>query len=418
MRHYTSKHILLTFLVLTVYLSPLSAQEKNLAWFIGKGTQNSPLLKDLQNQQYANLIDSIRILAGYKPQVIGVSTNNYAPVIKGWGYDGAITNGTHFSQLLVASQQLVSRENLQNKFEAIQILNQSLRNTGKITEQDLTKSITAQYINTYGVWLQYGFHTEMLSLLKKEETLLRNLTTKGVYRQTDYLSFLVTVQQEDLRISQLQIQYQNEYASLNYLCGINDTTTLPLPKPEIELAIVPEAENTVFYHQYQLDSLQIKNSNALVEYNYKPKVSLYADGGYLSSFTEQVYKNFGTSLGINITVPIYDGKQKKMQHDKLTIAEQTRQQYRDYFKIQFSQQIAQLAQQLQATRQLIGQSNKQIRYTEALVEANRKLLEAGDVRMADYILAIGNYLTAKNFITQYTLNEMQLINQINYWNKK
>lgn len=417
MQYNRIKSILVFFLLVFIKTTPLWAQEKNLDWFISTGSQNSPLLKDLQNQQYANLIDSMRILAGFKPQVNGVSTNSYAPVIKGWGYDGAITNGTNFSQLIVASQQLASKENLHNKFESIQILNQSLQNAGKISEQDLTKSITAQYISAYGIWQQYAFHNDMLTLLKKEENILRNLTEKGIYRQTDYLSFLVTLQQEELQISQLTVQYQNEFASLNYLCGITDTTTVTLAKPDIQLSVVPQAENTVFYKQYQLDSLQLKNSNALIDYNYKPKVNVYADGGYLSSFAEQAYRNFGTSFGVNITVPIYDGKQKKMQHDKLSIAEQTRQQYRDYFKKQFSQQIAQLSQQLQSTRQLIGQTNKQIKYTETLVEANRKLLETGDARMADYILAIGNYLSTKNIITQYTLNEMQLINQINYWNK-
>ena len=156
----------------------------------------------------------------------------------------------------------------------------------------------------------------------------------------------------------------------------------------------------------------------MVEFNYKPKVNLYADAGYLSSFADLPYKNFGTSFGVNITVPIYDGNQKKMQHDKLSIAEQTRQNYRDYFKKQFDQQVAQLAQQLQATQQLINQTDKQIKYTQTLIEANRKLLETGDVRMADYILAIGNYLTTKNLVTQNTINKLQLINQINYWNKK
>ena len=107
-----------------------------------------------------------------------------------------------------------------------------------------------------------------------------------------------------------------------------------------------------------------------------------------------------------------------MQHDKLNIAELTRKNYSDHFKTQFQQQIAQLTQQLLSTQQLITQANQQIKYTETLIEANRKLLESGDVRITDYILALGNYLSAKNIITQNTINKFQIINQINYWNKK
>jgi glutaredoxin 2 len=124
------------------------------------------------------------------------------------------------------------------------------------------------------------------------------------------------------------------------------------------------------------------------------------------------------SGGVSITVPIYDGKQKKMQQDKISIAEQTRQNYRDYYRKQFSQQIAQLSQQLNATTQLINQTAPQIKYTETLIEANRKLMETGDARMADYIIAIGNFLTTKNIITQNSINKLQIINQINYWNRK
>ncbi len=394
------------------------AQERTLDGYISAGIQNSPLLKEYQNKQMSNLVDSLRIIAGYKPQVNGVSTNSYAPSYKGWGYDYAITNGANFSELIAVSQKLVSKENINNQQEAIRLLNESLSISGKISEQDLKKSITAQYITTYGDWQQYQFNKQMLDLLQKEESILKKLAEGGIYRQTDYLSFLVTIQQQGLLISQIKIQFQNDFSTLNYLCGVKDTAASTLAAPAIELSILPEAESTVFYKKFQVDSLTLLNSHAQIEYSYKPKVSLYADGGYVSSFAEQPYKNFGFSGGVNIVVPIYDGKQKKMQHDKIAIDEQTRKGYRDFFKTQYEQQLAQLFQQLQSTQQLINQATPQVKYTETLIEANRKLLETGDVRMADYILAIGNYLAAKNIITQNTTNKLQIINQVNYWNRK
>lgn len=393
-------------------------QERSLDYYLNNGIENNPLLKDYRNQQRANLIDSLRILAGYQPQVNAVSSNNYAPSLGGWGYDGAITNGTNFSQLVTVSKQLVSKENLKNQHEAIQLLNESLKTSGKISEQELKRTITAQYISAYGIYQQYNFNNEVLALFKKEQNILKSLAEKGVYRQTDYLSFLVTMQQQELLISQIKIQFQNDFSTLNYLCGLNDTTAVPLKKPEINLSILPDAENSVFYQQFLNDSLKLKNSDALIDYRYKPKVNLYGDGGYLTSFAQQAYKNFGFSLGFNIIVPIYDGRQKKMQHDKISIAEESRQHYRNYFKTQYSQQIAQLFQQLHATEQLIQQSAGQIKYAEALIEVNQKLLETGDAHMADYILAIGNLLNAKNTITQNNINQLQIINQINYWNRK
>jgi hypothetical protein len=55
--------------------------------------------------------------------------------------------------------------------------------------------------------------------LDEEDTLLRKLTQNNVYKQTDYLSFLVTVQQQELATSELQIQYEYDFATLNYLSG-------------------------------------------------------------------------------------------------------------------------------------------------------------------------------------------------------
>ncbi|MDE3236736.1 MAG: TolC family protein [Bacteroidota bacterium] len=393
-------------------------QEKNLEDYIRVGLSNSPFLKDLKNQQLSNAIDSMRLLAGYKPQVNGLSYNYYAPSVNGWGYDVAITNGTNVSQLVVATQKLVSKQNLANQQEAIRLLNESLTVAGKISEQDLKRTIGAQYITAYGDVMQLQFNRQLNGLLHKEEQLLKTLTQKGVYRQTDYLSFLVNLQQQELLITQLNAQYKNDIAALNYVCGIRDTNTVTIAAPIFDSLLLPEAESSVFYRQFDIDSLKLKNQSTQIAFNYKPKVSLYADGGFFSSFAENAYKNFGVSAGVSITVPIYDGKQKKMQFDKINIAEQTRQYYRDYFKTQYQQQVAQLYLQLNNVQQVINEAARQLSFNEALIEANRKLLQTGDLHMPDYILAIANYMNTKNIITQNSITRLQLLNQINYFNRK
>jgi len=106
-----------------------------------------------------------------------------------------------------------------------------------------------------------------------------------------------------------------------------------------------------------------------------------------------------------------------MQYSKLDIAERTRTGYKDFFTKQYDQQIAQLRQQLQATEELIGQINDQVKYSEALIDVNGKLLGTGDVKVADFILALSNYLNAKNLMTQNNITRLQIINQINYFNR-
>lgn len=406
------------FFVLFLIPFQLSAQHKNLDFYINQGFQNSPLLKDYTFQIQGNQIDSQRLRASYLPQVNGTTAGMYAPVVKGWGYDGAVSNLHTFNALAGVSQTLVRKDNLSNQYQSIQLQTLGLQNQGKITEQDLKRSITQQYIAAYGDLLQINFNRELLLLLKEEETILKKLTEKGVYKQTDYLSFLVNIQQQELLIKQLSIQYQNDFATLNYIAGLTDTSFTLLQEPSIALTELPALQQTIYYQQFQIDSLKIKTNDRQIDFSYKPKVNLFADGGYNSSFAITPYKNFGVSAGIAVVVPIYDGKQRKMLHQKSSIAEQNRKSYQDYFSNQYRQQIAQLTQQLMLTEQLIDQSGTQIKYAEGLIKAQQQQLVTGDVRIADYIIAIGNYLNAKNIITQNMINKLQIINQINYWNRK
>ena len=417
--YYDHKMIKYRFLVfLSVICMGAYSQPKNLDFFIASGITKSPLLKDYINQEKSNSIDSLRIDAGYKPQVTASSYNTYSPTYKGWGYESAITNGANFSQLISVNKRLVSKDNLHKQYEAINLQNQSLNVSSKITEQDIRKSVTAQYIVAYGTQQQWMFTTEMLRLLNQEEEILKKLTEKNVYKQTDYLSFLVTLQQQKLSITQIKMLFQNELTTLNYLSGINDTAFVTLSAPDIQPIVIPDIEHTVFYEQYKIDSLKLLNNDAIIELNYKPKVNLFADAGHVSTFMLDPYKNFGFSFGASVVMPIYDGRQKKMQHDKNAISENTRSNYAGYFKSQYKQQIMQQLQQLKLNEQLMGEATAQLKYSEALIEANQKLIVTGDARITDYILAIGNYLSSKNIITQAGINKLQIINEINYWNSK
>lgn len=393
------------------------AQSRPLSYYVDNAKSNSPLLMDYQNQVQASAYDSLLVLAVYKPQVNANSVNSYAPVIKGFGYDGAITNGGNFSALAGVNKQLVNRKVVNAQFQNIQLQNQSLNNLYKITAQELQRTIIAQYIITYGDQQQLNFNREVSLLLTREEAILKKLTQGNVYKQVDYLSFLVTLQQQDLQVKQQLIQFRNDFATLNYLSGITDTAYVELQEPGISISRLPPLTSSVLFEKYNIDSLKLVNQKTLISVNYLPKINLYADAGYNSTLTYQPYKNFGTSLGISATIPIYDGKQKRLQYSKIDIAERTRQQYKNFFVNQYNQQIAQFNQQLTGITELINDVDAKLKFSKSLIEVNGKLLQTGEVRIADYILALNNYLTAKNLITQSSINRLQIINQINFWDK-
>ncbi len=393
------------------------AQTYTLDHYLEIAKSNSPLLKDLRNQIASNQVDSLRLLAGYKTQVNANSAGLYAPIIDGWGYAEAITNNHTLNALLAASQPIISKKNIDAQIAAITLQSQSIGNASKISQQDLKKAITAQYITAYGDLQQYKFNQEVIGLLSQAEQLLKKLTRDNVYHQSDYLTFLVTLKQQQLTVLLSRQLYKNDYTTLNYLAGIADTTMIELQRPDIQKAMLPDPTASIFFKQFQLDSLKLVNGRQLVDFSYKPKINLTADGGYNSDFMGQAYKNFGFSAGFNFTLPIYDGGQRKMQYRKLSLQEETRENYKAFFNTQYHQQIAQLRQQIGESDNLLNQIEEQIKYSESLIKVDTQLMQTGDVRIADFIIAVNNYLAVKNLKTTTTINKLQLINQLNYWNR-
>ncbi|HZW71104.1 MAG TPA: hypothetical protein VFF57_09505, partial [Hanamia sp.] len=167
------------------------AQKKTLDYFINKSVTNDPRISELQNLILANKTDSALIVAGNKLQVTGNGNGYYAPVINGYGYDVAITNGQQLSALVALNKQIYNKRNLSLQFKSLQLQNDSLTNFIAISKQDIKKAIISQYILAYSDQLQLDFNDELISLLTKEEDILKKLTQKNVYKQADYLSFLV-----------------------------------------------------------------------------------------------------------------------------------------------------------------------------------------------------------------------------------
>ncbi|MBC7439327.1 MAG: TolC family protein, partial [Flavobacterium sp.] len=155
-----------------------------------KAQKNSPLLKDLSNQIKSNDIDSLLNKANYKPQISGNLNANYAPILNGYGYDSAITNGQSVSGLVGINQKIIGKGIINSQAESYQLLKEALVLNKKIASKDLSKLIIAQYITASGSAEQIGYNQKMAALLKDEAIILKKLTQNSIYKQTDYLVFL------------------------------------------------------------------------------------------------------------------------------------------------------------------------------------------------------------------------------------
>ena len=387
---------------------------QSLDFYINKGLDNSPLLKDLSNQLLTGKLDSLLIQASYKPQVNQVSQVMYVPSSTNFGYDQAITNGGNYSAVLNVVQPLFNKKIRNNQFQSISLLNQTIEADAKISANDLKQGITSQYLTAYANYTLIQFNQSTLNLLNNEQGLLKSLADQGIYPQTDLMNLSISVTTQKITIRQAFIQYKNSLAVLNFICGINDTSTIILNKPDISLHNSFNMANSPAMIKFRVDSLKNVNSKLLIDLNYRPKLSAFADAGFMATQPQNIPHNFGTSFGLNFSLPVYDGKQRKLQYDKTLLAENSRLDNKAFYTSQYKQQINQLTEQLKLTEDLILSIRNQLSGQEKLIALYKIEIEKGLVRFLDFLTTVNNYTQTKNTLTVSEMNRLQIINQMNY----
>ncbi len=405
------------FTLLFCFLTLSGLSQRTLQQFVDEARLRSPLLRGYEAQILQLRLDSAILQATLKPQVAFVSNNLYAPVIKGYGYDEAITNLTQLSGLVQVSKNFLRSGAIAAQFRTLSLQSQALRDTIQLSIRDLVRTITDQYITAYSDLLTLNYSRNLFDLLKSEEVALKKLAENSIIKQTEFLAFTITLQQQELTYLQAQIQYNADYLTLNYLAGIIDTTVAIIPEPVFTGTLPRDFKSSVFYTRYVTDSLRIENERRLIDYSYRPQIGAFADGGYNSTLQNLPYKNLGFSVGVTVRVPIYDGHQKGLKYQRLDIEEQSRLRNRDFFVAQYQQQLGSLTRQLDAINLLFPKIKTQVDYTQTLIQAYGRLLQTGDVKITDVITAITNFLNAQNIFRQNIVSRLRIQSQLNYYNQ-
>lgn len=405
--------ILYIFLLLSI---ASFSQKREVNFFIEKALLNAALLDDLNNQSSSLSIDSLLYKANLKPQLKAIVFANYAPVINNFGYDTAISNGQNGSAVVSFSQRIFGKSQKNNQLAAITLLKDKVDINKKITKNDIVKAVRLQYIVTFSDNNQFLNLQKQFGLLNTELEILKKFTQKSIYKQTDYLLFLATVKQQELILLQMKYQFENDLGVLNYLSGTNEKSAIVLTQPEMELKPLIAPRSSIYNQQFEIDSLSIQNQKENIANNYKPSVLLLADAGYNSTLIGQAYKNFGNSVGFNLSIPIYDGNQRKLQTTKNELALETNTAYKKQFERQFKQQQEQLVLKLSQNEMINDQLQIQLKINTTLLEAFNKLLVTGNASIPDFVISLGNSLSIANAIAQNNVERLVLINELNYWN--
>jgi outer membrane protein TolC len=390
------------------------SQTRDLGFYLDKGLQNSPLLKDYNNQVNSAMIDSLLIRAGQLPLIEARGELLYSPVYGKFGYDEVVTDGGLYTGVVGISQNILNRRDITNKYKSVNIQRQTAVNSSRISIAELKRMISAQYIAAYADFNELTFNRSFLDLANRENEIVSRFVSQGLCKQTDYLSLQIETQTQEILVNQLSNQFNKDLRQLNQLCGINDPAVYDLTFPEMTAPGFQDINKSPLFLQYKIDSLRIENEKTAVDVKYLLKINWFADAGFLSSTPWNFYSHFGYSAGLSLSIPIYDGHQKEHEKQKLSIAENTRIAYKNNFKNQYDQQIQQLNDELVTLRSIASQLEKQLSSSQQLVNALRGQLETGIIQMTEYINAIKNLRNINKNLSDNHIRIQLVINELNY----
>ena len=396
-------------------VAPAPASPRRLDEFLLVARQSSPLLRETANQIGQNRLDSLVRARQNGVQVGGIGSALYYPSItnsKGesvLGYDNAVTNGGNYAAIAQATKPILNRFQLQNDYQIISNQGQVLRNTGRLSALDLRRSITDQFLTAYAAESQLRFGRSLLGQLRQQDDQLRQLVNAGIFKQTQYLSFYLSVRTQEVAVEQNQLVYRRELGTLRYLAGVADTALValeaPVPPTRRPLAglLAPSQQ------RFTLDSLRLLLDRRAVDAYYRPKLNAVFDAGLQSSTFMPIAlaHSLGFGAGFQLSVPIFDGHQRQLQYQRLELSELSRRGYRQFLTVQRRQQYEQLEGLIRASDALLARIREQMRVADALVGAARQQLATGDVAILDYLNLVTSYRTLQFSLTQAQTDQLR-----------
>ncbi|TWI81132.1 outer membrane protein TolC [Lacibacter cauensis] len=431
---YQKKKIKMQKLILALLLlaTNICFAQNNLSYYTTAAKQNSPLINDNKNQSKANQLDAERLKALYTKPQIGVTANYlFSPIISTdnnktsfepnsngatnyYGYDFAATNGGTYQALLNVTQPLFNGQRYKTASEQLTVTSQINQNNSKLTEHDIEKIVTDQYILCLQDNKQTDYAEAMVKLLEDQKDVLKKLVESSIYKQSDLTLLNIEHQNYLAQLTNFKATYRRDLMDLNILCGINDTALVQLQNTNLTLNST--VSNSMFLEKYHLDSLNLIAQQKAFELKYKPQVSLFANTGLNAVYAPTIPKRFGISAGLTFTYNFFDGNQKSINRNKTQVLEQSVSFYKSNFITQNTVRKSKILTELQSYTDRISIAEQQLKDYKVLLNSYKKEILSGQLSIINYTMVLKNMATAQRDYTLLFSQQQSLINAYNYWN--
>lgn len=424
------KHMafLIAFLVA---MASLHAQDATLPFFVARAKENTPNLFENYNLQKIGEIQNNIIIAQNRAwQVDATSEVLVAPYFdnngrfiditttpspRAYGYDVGITNGGLYSAQLNVTKNLFNQAMLDNLLFQNRIQNKGLALTSEEIGHNLVKNVTDAYIMAYQLQLQADFTQGILKDLEKRLKVVELMVKRAVLMESDYLLLQSDVEAKQLELQQVRNNLRAGIEQLYVSSGIPVAPTDSLVRPELATTDLPL--NRFYRRRFENDSLQVAADQRVFENKYRPQLSFYGNTGLNAVELTNIDRRIGMSAGLRLTVPIYDGKQRKYNAQQSRLKEQSLEFYRDNAQIQLDDNLQSLRRQMAALDTNMQLMEKQLVKQQNIIEIYKGKLVQGQASIVDYLNVIQTYKQTVQTQLQMQTNRWLLQSQYNFINR-
>lgn len=414
------KHFLFSLIFLVSSFTAFS-QIANLSYFLEKAKESTPTLLENQNLiKIGELQNSIIVAQNQAFQVNATSEILIAPFFNNggraidltstpnsnaFGYDINVTNGGLYSGQLNVFKKLFNKNQTDNLIFQNNIQNKTIALSSDQISHNLDKNITDAYIMTYLLQLQQDFTLGFLKDMEKKLQVLELLVKRSILMESDYLILQSDIEGKKLELLIIQNSLQ---LSINQLCGICNIPVGSINQLEVPVLVSDSTSQSGFFFErkFENDSIQLVANQRVFENQYKPTIITYANTGLNAVEIANINRKFGVSAGIRLTVPIYDGQQRKYITQQNMLRGESLRYYRANADLQMENNLKTITQQMDAQENTIALFDNQLKKQESILEIYKGKLVQGQVSIIDYLNVIQNYK-----INSFTKLQMQA----NYW---
>jgi len=403
--------------LLAVWAKSVYAQSRSLDYYLSHAIDNSPAITAQHDRaDSARLQKKITHANFALPSITASGDYRYSPYSDHWGYAEPITDGGLYSALLNVDYPIFStkKQQVRNKESSVSI-RQSDYQIDQVKHK-LRQSVTDQYITTYQDVMHLSYLQNIQDLLQKQKQILQSLAKQGVSKITDVKQINIELQNNRISRKQAENTFQQDLLQLNSLCGIADSTTsVKLQQPSLVIDS-SQVDQSKFMKQFQLDSAKVATQQQLSELKYQPNVTLFGNSGLNAVKFTGIQNHFGYSVGLHVSVPIFDGNQKSITRQQTHLQQHSIDAYQQQFKNKRQVHLASLRQQLKQNQQQLQLVRQQLSQYEDLLSNYRQELSQGILSVIDYLTVLRNYADAQQQRVQILGEEWRLKNEFNYWN--